>query len=117
MSTKDPFTASSLSKKRLVKDTIKRRKERRELERESLVDRNTHLEDRVRIIESGITGETEWYIGKTAHNMYLKQARSYTRNDISFKERNFRATKYPLEKYRGIQAQRICYFCGKNGHY
>lgn len=49
--------------------------------------------------------------------MYLKQARTYTPKDISFKERNLQKTKYPLEKYLGILAKRICYFCGKNDHF
>ena len=98
-------------------ESEKEEKEKRAREKQSLVDRNKHLEDRVKTLESGTSGEKEWYTGKTSHHMYLRQARTNTPKEVKFSERNFKKTSYPSEKYRGIQAQRICYFCGYNGHF
>ena len=83
-----------------------------------LITKNEHLEERVRVLESGESNEKHCYSGQPAQRIYLKQARSQQAKAIDFQEIKNNKPTYPSRsKYAGLPEHKVCWSCGMSGHY
>ena len=83
-------------------------RERKDRERQVLITKNKHLEERIRILESYGSNEEHWYTGQPAQRMYMKQARAQQAKVIDFQKVKNNRPNYPSRsKYAGLPEHKM----------
>ena len=81
-------------------------------------DKNEFLAEKIKVLESRPQEEQTWFDGQNAHHMYVNQAKGTRGKGIDFDQRKGERPFRPGKgKYGYIPYNRVCWHCGKNGHY
>ena len=89
----------------------------RALELQCEKQKNAHLEEKIRVLESGVNGEVDYYTGNTGHKLYVQIAKG-NRSRVYNKETMDRnRIQRPHPKYYLGEYYKTCWNCGAHGHY
>ena len=96
--------------------TIEELREARDKELQDAREKNKNLEERVKVLESGLSEEQPWYTGQPAHKIFLKQSQG-NQSHVPCPERTKqRKSVVPNKKYVQMDQFKLCWFCGDNRH-
>jgi hypothetical protein len=110
------YESTSKGKEKEREPTLEELREMRDKELQNTKERNSHLEERVKVLEGNLSEETTWYANQTAHKIFLNQSKgglSSVPDPNRAKQRKF---PVPDRKYAMGDYYKLCWFCGNNGH-